>query len=82
MQVGAAVNLVRARTGAQIDVRAAGRALLRVVHGSIHAHFLNGLRSRRGNGLANCKVNGGATLNRNGAEGGGATDPRVIHNAG
>ena len=48
MQVGGAVDCVGARGGAHVNVRAAGGALLRVVHRSIDANLLNGFRGGSG----------------------------------
>jgi len=60
-------------------MRAAGRALLCVVHRSIHTHFRDGFRGWSGNRLADGKVYRRAALHWNGAEGAGAADTRVIH---
>ena len=43
MDVGLPVNVIRAGGSAHVDVRAARRSLLRVIHRSVHANFLNGL---------------------------------------
>src|SRR5260370_35075424 len=52
MDVSAAVQIVRAGGGAHVDVRAAGGALLGVVHGSVDAKFFDGFRRGSGQGLA------------------------------
>ena len=41
MHVGRAMHVIGAGCRAQVDVRAGGRALLRVVHRRVHAHFGN-----------------------------------------
>ena len=63
MHVGRAVNVVGARGGAHINVRAAGGALLRVVHGGVDANFLNGFRSGSGQGLADREIGRRGALN-------------------
>ena len=56
MNVSAAVKRVRAGRGAHVDVSATGGSLLRVIHGSVDAKFLNRLRSGRGQCLANGEI--------------------------
>ena len=51
------------------NVSPGGIALLGVVHGSVHADLLNGLRSRRGDRFADCQINRGAALDRKGTKG-------------
>lgn len=52
------------RFGQDADVRAAVVTLRRVIHGGIHADFLNCIRGRRGQSLADGSVDGGIGLNR------------------
>src|SRR6266576_6899677 len=82
MHVSTSVDIVGPGRSAHIDVRAARRALLRVVHGSVHTNFSDGFRSRRRNGFADGEINRRAALNRYSAEGRGGAAARVIHNAG
>jgi len=56
MQIGAAVQAVAARLGADVQVRAGGRALLRIIHAGIHADFFDGLRSRAGDRVADRQI--------------------------
>src|SRR5258708_5610368 len=81
MNIGAAVNTIRTRSGAHVDVGAAGPPLLGVIHRSVHSYFLNRFLRRRRNGLADRQVNRGAALNWKGAQSGGRADTRGIHNA-
>src|SRR5208282_1553326 len=82
MPVGFAVNGVGARSRAHVDVSAAGGALLRVVHRSVHAHLLNRLRSRSGQRLADGEVDGSGALNRSGARTGDSSHTGVVDDAG
>ena len=54
--VETAVDGIGARSGAHVDVRAAGRALLRVVHRSVDADLLQRLRCRRGDCIADGEI--------------------------
>ena len=56
MYVSAAVKIVGARGGAHVDVRAAGGALLGVVHGSVDAKFFDGFRRGSGKRLADGEI--------------------------
>ena len=60
--VCSAVNLIRAGLGDHADMRAAVSALRGIVHGRVHADFLDSLHRRRGQRLANGAVNGSAGL--------------------
>src|SRR6202167_2652516 len=62
MQVGGAVDCVGARGGAHVNVRAAGGALLRVVHRSIDANLLNGFRGGSGERLTDGEIGRGGAL--------------------
>ena len=62
VNIGCAVKNIRAGGGAEIDVRAGCRTLLRVIHGSVHADFRDGLGRGRGDGVADGQVNGGSGL--------------------
>ena len=44
-------------------MRTAGRALLSVVHGSVDAYLLDGLRGRSGQRIADGQIDRGAGLN-------------------
>ena len=86
-RVGSAVNIsdtvnrVGAGGGAHVDVSAAGRALLRVVHGSVHAELLHGLRRRCRQSLADGQIGRRRALDdfRGGAAGTG--NARVVDDA-
>ncbi len=54
--VEAAVNRIAAGAGAHVDVRAAGRPLLRVIHGRVDTNFLQGLRRRRRDCVADGEI--------------------------
>ena len=58
------MEVVRSRSGAHIDVRAARGALLRVIHGSVYAKFFDGFRSGRGQCLANRQIGRRCALKR------------------
>ena len=60
MDIGLPVKVVGARGRAQVDVRAAGRPLLRVVHRGIHADLLDRLRSWRRDRVADREIDRGA----------------------
>ena len=81
VNVQIAVNDVGAGGGAHVDVRAAGGTLLRIVHGSVYAKFLNGFRGGRRQGLADRQIRRCRALNyfRGGA--GRAGNASVVHNA-
>ena len=81
MQVGAAVNVVRSGGSAQVDMRAARRTLLRIVHRGIDAHFLQKFRRRRGQCLADCEVGRRAALDDFRGGGAQAGVSCVVHNA-
>ena len=55
---------VGSRSRTQIDMRAAGGTLLRIVHGSIHAKLLNGFRRGAWECFADGKIDGSGALNR------------------
>ena len=65
--VEAAVNRIAAGAGAHVDVCAAGRPLLRVIHGRVDANFLQGLRRRRRNRVADGEIDRNGTLLHAGA---------------
>lgn len=77
-----AVNGIGAGGGAQVEVRATGGALLRIVHRGIDAKLLNGFRRRRGQSLANGQIRRGGALNFFGGGAAGAGDAGIVHNAG
>jgi len=81
MAVELSVNVIRAGGRAHIDVGAAGRSLLGIVHRSVHPDFLNGLWSRRGNRFTNRQINGRAALNGKRAQGRRSADAGFIHNS-
>ena len=62
VDVGRAVIFVGARGGAQVDMRARGRTLLRIVHRCVDPDFGNGFRRGRGNGVADREINRGRRL--------------------
>src|SRR6202035_142658 len=64
MHVRTPVESVGSGGSAHIDVRAARGTLLRVVHGSVHAEFLDRLRSRRRQRLPNRQIWRGGALDR------------------
>ena len=72
MQIQRSVIVVGARGGAQVDVRAAGRALLCVIHRGVDAHLLDRFRGRRGKRIADGEIDRGAGLNN-------AAAARVAH---
>src|SRR5258708_239117 len=73
MNVGRAVKIVGAGGGAHVNVRAAGGALLGVVHGGVDAKFFYRFGRRRGQSLTNCEIGrGGALGDCSGGAGGGA----------
>ena len=61
--VDLAVQFVGARLGQNINVRPAVGALRGIVHRGVDGNFLDGLRRRSGQGLADCVVHRGAGLN-------------------
>src|SRR5580692_7662988 len=77
-----AVNGICARRGAQVDVGAAGRALLRVVHGRVDAKLLNGLWGGCGQGLADGEIGRRGALNYLGRSAARTRNARVIYNSG
>src|SRR6266481_5222711 len=82
VDIGAPMDIIRSGSGADVNVRAAGGALLRVVHGSVHAKFLDGFRSGSGESLADCQVRGRGALDglrRRTGEAGSAADAGVVH---
>ena len=82
MDVKAAVGFVSAGSRAHVDVRAAGRSLLRIVHRSIHANFLNRFRSRCGQRLSDGQIRRCRGLNHPDARAGHQGDPGIVHNPG
>src|SRR6202012_1469626 len=58
MAVQSAMKFVSARSGAERDVRAGGRALLGVIHGCVDLYLLNGLRRRCRDGVADGEIDG------------------------
>jgi len=64
IEVRAAVEIVGARSGAHVDVGAAGGTLLGVVHGSVDAKFFDGFGGGRGESLADGEVGRSGALKR------------------
>src|ERR1700735_4235954 len=60
MNVCVTVAFVAAGARAHVNVRAAVRALLRVVHGGVDSNFRDALRRWRGNGVADGEIDGSA----------------------
>src|ERR1700674_5286674 len=81
MKVSAAVYVIRARSGAHVHVRTACRALLRIVHRSIHAKFLDRLRRGSRNGLSDRQINRRGALKWNRAEVAGLAYPGVVYDS-
>src|ERR1700742_911052 len=63
MAVESAMKFVSARSGAERDVRAGGRALLSVVHGRVDLPLLNGFRRWCRDGVADGEIDGSNRLN-------------------
>ena len=63
MQIESSVIVVGAGGGAQVDVRAAGCALLCVIHRCVDADLLDGFRSGRRKRIADGEIDRGAGLN-------------------
>src|SRR5260221_9583568 len=81
MNVGRAVKIVGAGGGAHVNVRAAGGALLGVVHGGVDAKFFYRFGRRRGQSLTNCEIGRGGGLDDCSAAAGGAAGPGVFFKA-
>ncbi len=81
MNVGRAVKIVGAGGGAHVNVRAAGGALLGVVHGGVDAKFFYRFGRRRGQSLTNCEIGRGGALDDCSAAAGGAADAGVVYDA-
>ncbi len=76
------MNCIGAGGRAHVDVRAAGRSLLRIVHGRIHAQFLNGFGSRRRQRLADRQINRRRALDRGCRSAVGIRHTGVVYDAG
>src|SRR5258708_36092020 len=81
MNVGRAVKIVGAGGGAHVNVRAAGGALLGVVHGGVDAKFFYRFGRRRGQSLTNCEIGRGGGLDYCSAAGGGGAAAGVVYDA-
>jgi len=85
--IGSAVNIrgtvkcVGAGGGVHVDVSAAGRALLGVVHRGVDAKLLNGFRSGRWQSLADGEIRRSGALNDFGGGAGGAGNAGVVDHA-
>ena len=75
------MNRIRSGGGTHVDVRAAGRALLRVIHGSVDTKFLDSLRSGRGQCLPDRQVHGSRALNGCRAGAGSVRHAGIVDNA-
>src|SRR5258708_32182943 len=62
MNVGRAVKIVGAGGGAHVNGRAAGGALLSVVHGGVDAKFFYRFGRRRGQSLTNFAIGRGGVM--------------------
>ncbi len=81
MHIGSAMNGIGAGGSAHVDVGAAGGTLLRVVHGSVHAKFLNCFRGRGRQRLANGQIGRRRALNDLGGGAARAGHSGIVHNA-
>ena len=81
MDVELPVNVIRSRSRAHVDVGAARRALLGVIHRSVYANFLDCFRRRRRNRFADRQVNRSTALDRQSAQCGRRSHTCFIHNA-
>src|SRR5580658_3645225 len=84
MDIGAAVKIVGAGSGAHVDVSAAGGTLLGIVHGSIHAELFDGFRGGRRESLADSEIGRSAALqgfSSGAGNTGGAAEAGVVHDA-
>src|ERR1017187_861712 len=81
MDIATAVNRIRAGGGAHVDMSAARRALLCIVHRSVDAKFSNRFRSGRRQCLADGQVDCRRALNWSGAGAGSIGDASVVYNA-
>src|SRR5580658_1290643 len=79
MPVGLAVNGICAGNGAHVDMCAAGRSLLRIVHGGVYAHLLKGLGRGRWQSLANREIDRGPALDRCSCRAVGIGDTGVVY---
>ncbi len=80
--VDCTVNCVGSRGRAHVNVRAAGRALLGVVHGRVHAHLLNGLWGRSRQCLTDCEVDRCGALDGGGVRARDSGHTGIVHDAG
>src|SRR5271157_2251100 len=80
--VSLAVNCVGSRLCAHVDMGAAGGALLGIVHRSVDAKFLNGLRCGRRQALADGQIGRRRTLNYLRCGAASAGDAGIVHDAG
>ena len=79
MDVGRSVILIGARRGAHVNMRARRGTLLRVVHRGVDPNFLEHLRRRRGNRVADGEVDRRQRLNHAARAGAGRNAGAVDH---
>src|SRR5260370_11578886 len=82
MKITAAVNRVGTGKGAHVDMCAAGRSLLCVVHRSVDAKFLNRFWSGRRQRLADGEEGSRQPLNNSSTGAAGAGNARIVDDAG